>query len=81
MLVQPGGAAGGAPLDPQPSVFVSDMSSNLVSHDVFHVEVLVAENGAVTGALRGRTALPSAAGVVAFTDVAVNRAGERYSLG
>jgi len=48
---------------------------------VFHVEVLVAENGAVTGALRGRTALPSAAGVVAFTDVAVDRAGERYSLG
>ena len=81
MKKNPGGAPGGHPLSPQPQVHVTDWSGNVVPSDDAVVEARIEENGGIAGTLSGTVALVSALGLVEFSDLSIDLAGERYTLG
>ena len=76
---QPGGAAAGAPLDPQPVVSVFDGNGNSFTTYTGTVTITLGANpsGAV---LSGTTAISVENGVATFSDLAISKAGAGYTL-
>ena len=77
---QPGDGYGGEALVPQPVVFVSDWSSNVVPIEGPAVTVTVGVNGGLVGTLLGSASVVPSGGVARFTDVAIDVAGRKYTL-
>jgi parallel beta-helix repeat protein len=76
---QPGGAAAGAPLSPQPVVSVLDGNGNPFTTYTGTVTMTLGVNPS-TGVLSGTTAISVVNGLASFTDLAISRAGVGYTL-
>ena len=77
-FTQPGGAAVGAALNPQPVVAIQDANGNLVSSDNSTM-VTLAISGNTSAALSGNTTVKAINGLATFAGLSVNQTGT-YSL-
>ena len=68
LRTQPGGAALGSPLAPQPIVEIRDAAGNLITSSSASVTVAIATGG---GSLGGTTTVTAVAGVATFTGLTV----------
>jgi CSLREA domain-containing protein len=76
---QPGGAAAGSPLSPQPAVRAEDTSGGLVPDYTGTVTLAIKINPA-GGTLGGTTSVPASGGVASFGGLSIDRAGAGYTL-
>jgi hypothetical protein len=77
--VQPGGAASGAPLSPQPVVRADDAFRALVPSYAGAVTLTIGTNPA-GGTLGGTTSVAATGGVAAYSGLSIDRAGAGYTL-
>ncbi|KAJ1476703.1 hypothetical protein T484DRAFT_1823911, partial [Baffinella frigidus] len=77
---QPGDGVGGGALAPQPVVYIADWSSNVVPLHGPSVSARIHQNGAIYGSMWGNGSVSPQAGTVAFSNLALNLAGQKYSL-
>ena len=77
--VEPGDGAGGMPLSSQPEVEIRDSGGNLVVTNLIEVSVAIGNNPG-EGSLSGTNTVTATGGVVAFTDLAIDRVGAGYTL-
>jgi hypothetical protein len=78
---QPGSAAAGSPLNPQPVVAVQDSEGNVVTGSTFQINISITSGTGGAGAtLYGPTTVTTVNGVARFNALYINKAGTDYTL-
>jgi hypothetical protein len=78
-VVQPSGTLAGALVSPGVRVVVLDSLNNIVSSSSATITIAIDSNP-VAGVLSGTTVRNAASGAASFTDLSLNKSGDRYRL-